>query len=95
MDEDKILNELYGMALTMQQNPANKFYEGRYSGAVAIAMYVISLEKINEIEKRANESAERDEERTAERAEYDERAQERAEERWGTKHTNLQNTRDD
>ena len=51
--EDPVLYELYTMALDLYKKPNDTFYEGRYSGAVAIALHVVPHGKIYEIELKA------------------------------------------
>ena len=56
--EDTILYDLYLMALDLDKKPNDHFYEGRYSGAITIALHVVTREKINEIELKAQRKAE-------------------------------------
>ncbi|RPJ73659.1 MAG: hypothetical protein EHM20_11880 [Alphaproteobacteria bacterium] len=56
--ENTILDELYLMALDLYKNQNNPFYEGRYSGAVAIALHVIPQGNIKRIKLKAQLAAE-------------------------------------
>jgi hypothetical protein len=56
--EDPVLYKLYTMALDLYKKPNDPFYEGRYSGAVDIALHVVPHGKINEVELKAQRAAE-------------------------------------
>jgi len=56
--EETILYDLYLMALDLDKKPNDPFYEGRYSGAITIASHVVTREKINEVELKAQRKAE-------------------------------------
>ena len=51
--EDPVLYELYMMALDLYKKPNDPFYEGKYSGALAIALHVVPQGKIKEVELKA------------------------------------------
>jgi hypothetical protein len=55
--EDPVLYELYLMALDLYKKPNDPFYEGKYSGALAIALHVVAQGKINEVELKAKREA--------------------------------------
>jgi hypothetical protein len=56
--EDTVLYDLYLMALDLYKKPNDHFYEGRYSGAMTIALHVVTREKINEVELKAQRETE-------------------------------------
>jgi hypothetical protein len=56
--EDPVLYKLYMMALDIYKKQNDPFYEGRYSGAVDIALHVVPQGKIKEVELKAQRAAE-------------------------------------